>query len=257
LLSDIPSLGNIASQISLPSEVAKLAQAASNPIAFAAQAAIIATKFPLINVNALASKMIRQAASGASIISLVPNMSSLAGGAMRMLPTPGKTPTKDAEKPQKTANSPKPKKPVEMKNLFAEGAAGSAMATLNQPISQYMGILSTIAPQNNMIADSASKTSYGNQKLSENANTVNWGSGGYNRNTEKDQLEKKRLEISAKIELETKELLSQVDYSKLTRYSYQDLIKKHPRITPTTSVLESLIIIEEDEAKLNASITTA
>jgi len=254
LLSDIPSIGDIASQISLPSEVAKLAQAASNPIAFAAQAASIATKFPLINVNSLANKMIQQAGSGASIISLVPNMSSLAGGAMKMLPTPGKTPTKDAEKPQKTANPPKPKKPIELKNLFAEGAAGSAMSTLNQPISQFMGIVSTIAPQNNMIADSAPKTSYGDQKLTQNANTVNWGSGGYGRNNEKAELEKKRLEISAKVEKHTKELLEMVDYNKLTKYSYAELRNKYPQITPNTTVVEALHIIEvADKAIVNTS----
>jgi len=69
------------------------------------------------------------------------------------------------------------------------------------------------------------------------------------------------LEISAKIEKETQELLSQVDYSKLTKYSYQDLVKKHPRIKPTTPVLEALAIIEEDEAieaaRANTAITTA
>jgi hypothetical protein len=258
LLSDIPSIGDIASQVSLPGEVANLAKAASNPVAFAAQAASIATKFPMIDVNALAGKMLQQAASGAAggIASLVPNMSSLAGGAMKMLPAPGKTPVKDAEKPQKTANPPKPKKPVEMKNLFAEGAAGSSLSTLGQSVSQFMGTMATIAPQNNMITDSASKTSYGEQKLNGNSNTANWSSGGYSRNTERDQQEKKRLELSAKIEIETKELLNKVDYSKLTRYSYQDLIKKHPRIKPTSTVIESLIIIEEDEAKANTAITT-
>ena len=259
-LSDIPGAGALANVVSLQSQVAGLARLAGNPVAFAAQAALISRQFPMINVNKLASNMIAGAVGGAlggagfNIKSMVPNM-NLAAGAIKMLPIPGITPVMDAMKPIKTVNPPKPKPPVQMKNLFAESAAGSAMATLNQPMSQFMGIKSTIAPQTNMVADTAAKTSY-NQKLNGNANTVNWGSGGYGRNTTKQLQEKRRLEISAKIENETKELLGMVDYSKLTKYSYPDLVKKHPRITPTTPVIEALIIIEEDEAKANTAIST-
>jgi hypothetical protein len=261
-LSDIPGVSEVSKALNLQSEVASLARLASNPIAFAAQAALISKNFPMINVNKIASNMISGAITGAlggagfNIKSMIPNM-SLAKGLVGILPIPGITPVIDALKPIKTAKPPKPKPPVRLKNLFAEAAAGSAMSTLKQPLSQFMGILSTVAPQTNLTSDTASKTSYGEQKLNGNSNTANWSSGGYSRNTTTQLQEKRRLDISAKIENETQELLSQVDYSKLTRYSYQDLVKKHPRITPTTSVLESLIIIEEDEAKLNASITTA
>jgi len=264
-LSDIPGVGELAKVVNLQSEVASLAGLAGNAAAFAAQAANIARTFPMINVNKLASNMVAGAIAGAlggkgfNIKSMVPNM-VMAGGAIKMLSAPGITPVLDAMKPLKTANPPKPKPPVQLKNLFAEAAAGSAMATLKQPLSQFMGIRSTIAPQTNLTADSAAKTSY-NQKLNGNANTVNWGSGGYGRNTTTQLQEKRRLEISAKIEKETQELLSQVDYSKLTKYSYQDLVKKHPRIKPTTPVLEALAIIEEDEAieaaRANTAITTA
>ncbi len=264
-LSDIPGVGELAKVVNLQSEVASLAGLASNPVAFAAQAANIARTFPMINVNKLASNMITGAVAGAlggagfNIKSMVPNM-AMAGGIVKMLPIPGITPVLDAMAPIKTAPPPKPKPPVQLKNLFAEGAAGSAMATLKQPLSQFMGIRSTIAPQNNLTSDSAAKTSY-NQKLNGNANTVNWGSGGYARNTTAQLQEKRRLEISAKIEKETQELLNQVDYSKLTKYSYQDLVKKHPRIKPTTPVLEALAIIDEDEAieaaRANTAITTA
>ena len=222
------------------------------------------SQFPLVNMNKLASKMVAGAIAGAlggkgfNIASMVPNM-ALAGGLMKMLPLPGKTPVIDAFNPIKTAQPPKPKKPVEMKNLFAEGAAGAAMATLKQPLSQFMGMKATIAPQTNMVADTSAKTSYGD-KLVGNANTVNWGSGGYGRNTRYENLEKKRMELSAKVEKHTAELLASVDYSKLTKYSYQDLIKKHPRIKPTSTVVEALTIIEEDEAteaaRANTSITT-
>jgi hypothetical protein len=68
-----------------------------------------------------------------------------------------------------------------------------------------------------------------------------------------ENLEKKRLELSSKVEKHTAELLASVDYSKLTKYSYQDLIKKHPRIKPTSTVIEALAIIEEDEAKANTT----
>jgi hypothetical protein len=175
---------------------------------------------------------------------------------MKMLPLPGKTPVIDAMNPFKTAQPPKPKKPIEMKNLFAEGAAGAAMATLKQPLSQFMGMKATIAPQTNMVAAGAPATSYG-QKLVGNANTVNWGTGGYGRNTRYENLEKKRMELSAKVEQHTADLLASVDYSKLTKYSYADLIKKHPRIKPTSSVVEALAIIEEDEAKAAAIANTS
>jgi hypothetical protein len=260
-LSDIPGLGAIAQTVNLQSQVANMAKLASNPVAFAAQAALISRQFPMINVNKLASNMIAGAIGGAlggagfNIKSMVPNM-NLAAGAIKMLPIPGVTPVMDAMKAIKTANPPKPKPPVQMKNLFAESAAGSAMATLNQPMSQFMGIKSTIAPQTNLSAESPAKTSY-NQKLNGNANTVNWGSGGYGRDTTKQLREKRRLEISSKIENETKELLGIVDYSKLTKYSYPDLIKKYPRIKPTTSVIEALIIIEEDDAAAAAKANTA
>ena len=264
-LSDIPGAGDLAKVVNLQSEVASLAGLAGNAAAFAAQAANIARTFPMINVNKLASNMITGAVAGAlggagfNIKSMVPNM-VMAGGIVKMLPIPGITPSLDAMAPIKTAAPPKPKPPVQLKNLFAEAAAGSAMATLKQPLSQFMGIRSTIAPQSSLTADSAAKTSY-NQKLNGNANTVNWGSGGYARNTTAELQEKRRMEISAKIEKETQELLSQVDYSKLTKYSYQDLVKKHPRIKPTTPVLEALAIIDEDEAaeaaKANTAITTA
>jgi hypothetical protein len=252
----MPSLGGIgglaAGAVGLQSQVASLAGLAGNPAAFAAQAALMQRQFPLVNMNKLASKMLAGAVAGAlggkgfNIASMVPNM-ALANGLMKMLPLPGKTPTFDAINPFKTAKPPKPKTPVAMKNLFAEGAAGSAMATLKQPLSQFMGMKATIAPQTNLVADTAAKTSYGD-KLVGNANTVNWGSGGYGRNTRMENLEKKRLELSAKVEKHTAELLASVDYSKLTKYSYQDLIKKHPRIKPTSTVIEALAIIEEDEA---------
>jgi hypothetical protein len=264
-LSDIPGVGAIAQTVNLQSQVANMARLANNPVAFAAQAALISRQFPMINVNKLASNMIAGAIGGAlggagfNIKSMVPNM-NLAAGAIKMLPIPGVTPVMDAMKAIKTANPPKPKPPVQMKNLFAESAAGSAMATLNQPMSQFMGIKSTIAPQTNLSAESPAKTSY-NQKLNGNANTVNWGSGGYGRDTTKQLTEKRRLEISSKIENETKELLGMVDYSKLTRYSYPELIKKYPRIKPTTSVIEALVIVEEDDAaaaaKANTATTTA
>jgi hypothetical protein len=241
-----------ASTVNLQSQVAGLAKLAGNPVAFAAQAALMQRQFPLVNMNKLAGKMLAGAVAGAlggkgfNIASMVPNM-ALGAGLMKMLPLPGKTPTFDAINPFKTAKPPKPKTPVAMKNLFAEGAAGSAMATLKQPLSQFMGMKATIAPQTNLVADTAAKTSYGD-KLVGNANTVNWGSGGYGRNTRMENLEKKRLELSAKVEKHTAELLASVDYSKLTKYSYQDLIKKHPRIKPTSTVIEALAIIEEDEA---------
>jgi hypothetical protein len=69
------------------------------------------------------------------------------------------------------------------------------------------------------------------------------------------------MEISAKIEKHTAELMQQVDYSKLTKYSYSDLIKKYPAIKPTSTVAEALHIIDITDkaaaAKANTATTTA
>jgi len=258
----MPSIAAAAGGISLQSQVAGLAGLSGNPVAFAAQAASIHSKFPMVNVNKLASKMIAGSISGAlggkgfNMSSMVPNMNLSPGGLMKMLPVPGMTPVVDAMNPIKTAKAPKPKPPVQPKNLFAEGAAGSAMATLKQPLSQFMGMKATIAPQTDMVASTPAKTSY-NQKLVGNANTVGWASGGYGRENRYANLEKKRMELSAKIEMHTAELLASVDYTKLTKYSYPDLIKKHPRIKTTSTVVEALTIIEEDEAAAAAKANTA
>jgi hypothetical protein len=257
----MPSLAAAAGGISLQSQVAGLAGLAGNPVAFAAQAASIHSKFPMVNVNKLAGKMIAGSVAGAlggkgfNMASMVPNMNLSPGGLMKMLPIPGMTPVSDAINPFKTAKPPKPKPPIQPKNLFAEGAAGSAMSTLKQPLSQFMGMKATIAPQTDMVAASPAKTSY-NQKLVGNANTVGWGSGGYGRENRYANLEKKRMELSAKIEMHTSELLASVDYTKLTKYSYPDLIKKHPRIKTTSTVVEALTIIEEDEAAAAAVANT-
>ena len=291
LLSDIPGLDALKDVVNLQSQVSGMMKAVSGgPVAFAAQAAAIHSQFPMINVNALASKMIAGtvasslgsamneaiggaagniaggitgavaakalgaggvgsiaaglAGAGFDINSMVPNMNLMPGGIMKMLPIPGKMPTTDAKDPQKTNKPPEPVKPIRPKNLFAESAAGSTLSDLTKPISQFMGIMSTIAPMMNMVTDSAAKTSSGVQKLGPNANTANWGSGGYGYDKTLAAQEKKRLEISAKIEKHTQELKEMVDYSKLTKYSYSDLIKKYPDIKPNTTVAEALHIID-------------
>jgi len=258
LLSDIPGADALKNVVNLQSQVAGLAGLASNPIAFAASAAGIASKFPMINVNAIASKLISGAASGAAmnLNTMIPNM-NLAGGVMKMLPIPGKTPTANAIKPQKTANPAKPVKALQMKNLFAEAAAGGTLATLTQPLSSFMGMMSTIAPQTNLINSGPAKTSYGDQKLTSNANTVNWGSGGYGRNETLAAQEQKRLELTAKIEKHMAELEQMTDYSKLTSMSYADMKKKYPQIKSNTTVAEALHIIDlaEKAAKNNGTMT--
>jgi hypothetical protein len=294
LLSDIPGADALKNVVNLQSQVSGMMGAVSGgPVAFAASAAAIHSQFPMINVNALASKMIAGtvasslgsamneaiggaagniaggitgavaakalgaggvgaiaaglAGAGFDINSMVPNMNLSPGGIMKMLPIPGITPTKDAKDPQKTNKPPEPLKPVRPKNLFAESAAGSTISDLTKPLSQFIGIASTIAPQLNMISDTAAKTSAGTQKLGPNSNTVNWGSGGYGYDKTAAAQEKKRMELSAKIEKHTKELMTMVDYSKLTQYSYPELIKKYPRIKPTMTVVEALTIIEETD----------
>jgi hypothetical protein len=301
LLSDIPGADALKNVVNLQSQVSGMMGAVSQgPAAFAAQAASIHSQFPMINVNAIATKMIagtvasslgsamNQAIGGAAgnivggiaggvaakalgaggigsiaaglagagfnVNSMIPNMNLSPGGIMKMLPIPGIVPTKNAADPEKTNKPPDPLPPVRPKNLFAEAAAGSAISDLTKPLSQFIGIASTIAPQLNMISDTAAKTSAGTQKLGPNANTVNWGSGGYGYDKTAAAQEKKRMELSAKIEKHTTELMAMVDYGKLTQYSYPDLIKKYPRIKPTMTVVEALGIIEETD---KASTMTA
>jgi hypothetical protein len=261
LLGGIPGLADLAKQIPLANEIASLTKIAANPIAFAAKAAGIQAQFPMLNMNAMAGTLIAAAASGRkpNFATLVPNL-VLASGVLKMLPKVTIAPTKDAEGPKKLKPPTKPKDPIIPKNLFAEAAAGSSLSTLKQPLSAFMGLMSTVAPRTNLIANSPAKTSYGQQKLVSNANTVNWGSGGYGRDNSKANLEAKRMEISAKIEKHTAELLQQVDYSKLTKYSYPELIKKYPEIKPTSTVAEALHIIDVADkaaaAKANTATTT-
>jgi hypothetical protein len=258
LLGGIPGLGDLAKQIPLANEIASLTKIAADPIGFAAKAAGIQANFPMLNMNAMAGVLIATAASGRkpNFATLVPNL-VLASGALKMLPKVTIAPTKDAQGPQKLKPPTKPMDPIVPRNLFAEAAAGSSLSTLKQPLSQFMGIMSTIPSRSNLISDTPAKTSYGPQKLTSNANTVNWGSGGYGRDNSKVQLEKKRMDISAKIEKHTAELLQQVDYTKLTKYSYPELIKKYPGIKPTSTVVEALHIIEETDKAAAAKANTA
>lgn len=261
LLSDIPGADALASAVNLQSQVASLAGLAGNPIAFAAQAALMQQQFPMINMNKLAAKMIAGAAIGAlggkgfNINGMVPNLAIMAGS-MLLKALPGKTPTRDAPRVIKTPKPPKPVKPIQLRNLFAEAAAGSAISTLTQPLSSFMGLMSSVAPAALMVASTAAATSAGRQKLNTNANTVNWGSGGYGRNNELVAQENKRIKMTELIERHTAELLASTDYSKLTKYSYPDLIKKYPKITPNMTVIEALAVIEETDKKAANTMST-
>ena len=252
LLSDVVAAAGAAKDVvSLASQVSGLASAAGNPLAFASKAAGIAKQFPMMNVNAIAGNMIAGVIKGTGfdIASKIPNLNLSPDGLMKMLPVPGKLPTMNATNPIKTAAPPKPVQPVELKNLFAEGAAAGSVSDLTKPLSQAIGIASTIASAVNSLSHSPAVTSYGTQKLVGNANTVNWGSGGYGRDDTWDLHEKKRMALSSKIETNTKELDTMLEtyHSKLYSMSYPELTKKYPRIKPTTPVSEALQIIREVE----------
>ena len=68
--------------------------------------------------------------------------------------------------------------------------------------------------------------------------------------------ELKRAQMTSLIEKHTRELMNSVDYSVLNRYSYPDLIKKYPRITPTMTVIEALAIIDEEDKKAAIAANT-
>lgn len=257
LLADVvaaaeEAAGALGAAVNLASQVGGLAKAMSsgNPVAMAGAAAGIASQFPMINPNAIAGQMIAGALSGAGfdIASKIPNM-SMVGGIMKMLHIPGKLPTKDAPKPIKTAAPPKPLKPVELKNLFAEGAAAGSISDLTKPLSQLMGIAATVAGAvgvASMVAHSASATSSGRQKLTRNANTVNWGSNGYTRDPYVDAITARRMALSSSIEKHTKELnvMTADPYNILYSLPYSELVRRYPQIKPNTPVAQALQFIK-------------
>jgi len=257
LLADVvkaaeSAAGALGAAVNLASQVGGLAKAMSsgNPVAMAGVAAGIASQFPMINPNAIAGQMISGALSGAGfdIASKIPNM-SMVGGIMNMLHIPGKLPTKDAPKPIKTAAPPKPLKPVELKNLFAEGAAAGSISDLTKPLSQLMGIAATVAGAvgvASMVAHSASATSSGRQKLTGNANTVNWGSNGYTRDPYVDAITARRMALSSSIERHTKELnvMTADPYNILYSLPYSELVRRYPQIRPNTPVAQALQFIK-------------
>ena len=269
LLADVvaaaeEAAGALGAAVNLASQVGGLAKAmgSGNPVAMAGAAAGIASQFPMINPNAIAGQMISGALSGAGfdIASKIPNM-SMVGGLMKMLPIPGKLPTKDAPKPIKTAAPPKPLKPVELKNLFAEGAAAGSISDLTKPLSQLMGIAATVAGAvgvASMVAHSASATSSGRQKLTGNANTVNWGSNGYTRDPYVDAITARRMALSSSIERHTKELnvMTADPYNILYSLPYSELVRRYPQIRPNTPVAQALQFIKTAQtAALLAGIT--
>ena len=269
LLADVvkaaeEAAGALGAAVNLASQVGGLAKAMSsgNPVAMAGAAAGIASQFPMINPNAIAGQMIAGALSGAGfdIASKIPNM-SMVGGIMKMLHIPGKLPTKDAPKPIKTAAPPKPLKPVELKNLFAEGAAAGSISDLTKPLSQLMGIAATVAGAvgvASMVAHSASATSSGRQKLTGNANTVNWGSNGYTRDPYVDAITARRMALSSSIEKHTKELnvMTADPYNILYSLPYSELVRRYPQIKPNTPVAQALQFIKTAQtAALLAGIT--
>jgi len=257
LLADVvkaaeSAAGALGAAVNLASQVGGLAKAMSsgNPVAMAGVAAGIASQFPMINPNAIAGQMISGALSGAGfdIASKIPNM-SMVGGIMNMLHIPGKLPTKDAPKPIKTAAPPKPLKPVELKNLFAEGAAAGSISDLTKPLSQLMGIAATVAGAvgvASMVAHSAAATSSGRQKLTGNANTVNWGSNGYTRDPYVDAITARRMALSSSIERHTKELnvMTADPYNILYSLPYSELVRRYPQIRPNTPVAQALQFIK-------------
>jgi hypothetical protein len=266
LLADVAAAASTAvsaagAAVNLASQVGGLAKAmgSGNPIAMASAAAGIASQFPMINPNAIAGQMISGALSGAGfdIASKIPNM-SMVGGLMKMLPIPGKLPTKDAKAPVETPAPPKPLKPVELKNLFAEGAAAGGISDLMKPLSQAMGIAATIASVAGIaakVASSPTATSLGLQKLTGNANTYNWGSGGYGAPPKVDLLTLRRTTLTSQIERHTKELdvMCATPYKILYSMPYPELVRKYPALRPNTPVAQALQII----ASVNAGLQLA
>lgn len=259
------ALGAVGGAVSLANQAAGMAKAMSsgNPVAIAAVASGIASKFPMINPNAIASQMVSGALSGAGfdIASKLPNLSLSPDGIMKMMPIPGKVPTKDAKPPIKTAAPPKPVKPVELKNLFAEGAAAGSISDLTKPLSQVMGIAATVASAVgavSMLASSPAATSAGLQKMTGNANTVNWGSNGYTRDPYVDAITARRMALSSSIEKHTKELNVMVaePYDILYSLPYSELVRRYPQIRPNTPVAQALQFIKTAQtAALLAGIT--
>jgi hypothetical protein len=117
-----------------------------------------------------------------------------------------------------------------------------------------MGIASTIASAVgvvNMLTHSPAATSLGVQKLTGNANTVNWGSR-YTTASPADVYSYRRMKLSSQIEKHTKELdnMCASPYNILYSTPYPVLIQKYPGIKPNTPVAQALQIISSVEAGL-------
>jgi hypothetical protein len=127
-----------------------------------------------------------------------------------------------------------------------------------KPLSQAMGIAATIASVAGIaakVASSPTATSSGRQKLTGNANTYNWGSGGYGVPPRVVLATIRRTTLTAQIERHTKELdvMCATPYNVLYSMPYPQLIQKYPSLRPNTPVAQALQII----ASVNAGLQLA
>lgn len=275
LMQGIPQGGSTAAQqpenntfISLRVEMTKLFSyfLSGDKEAFNTQFSYIANTFPLANINFILSIMLYDALvleNPDVTRNKIPNI---------MIPVPGqgnkgiqatnsnqalgqllnmvgqmmggmvKTPTKQAEQVKPTKAAPERSKSVEKKNLAADDSAQNQMGNMQMPLSQFMSMMGTMQPTNNLNNQNSSP-SISPQKQSTIANTVNWGSNPYPRNNENDAIITQQLDILSQLEDLSVQLGTLADTSPLFSMSYQELITKYPQITQATTVGQALDIM--------------
>ena len=128
------------------------------------------------------------------------------------------------------------------KNLAADDSAQNQMGNMQMPLSQFMSMMGTMQPTNNLNNQNSSP-SISPQKQSTIANTVNWGSNPYPRNNENDAIITQQLDILSQLEDLSVQLGTLADTSPLFSMSYQELITKYPQITQATTVGQALDIM--------------
>ena len=255
LMQGIPSGGTgapPANSSSLQQELQKLMALANDKKAYVAQFNRMTKLFPQVDINklvAMASNAINNK-NPQALMAAIPQMLSLAGGAMKMLGGMGgsKHPDKLPQKEKKIPPKEKAKPLVQPKNLFAPAAGGGNAAALAEPVSSLLGIASTVIPNLNQISPSAQKTSAGEQKLTATANTTSHGSGQYEQ-IKQDDNAVKMLELAHQIEVLQNEIDDEVDLETITTKTEAQLKEIYPALNETTTVLELLVAIREWEDK--------
>lgn len=268
LMQGIPSGGSSNpsfASIRLHDEAMKLLLLGPNKEAYKAQFNFIAVNFPLVDVNNMIMVMLSAISKGTNPLEHVPNLqkrlgqpatasgsgkknanllNQLAGMLLGgLMGGNAPTPTKQAVPVKKTPKAKKPQKAVQIKNLATDDNAQSMMGAMNMPLSQLMSGLGVTVPPVLGMLNALASPNISIQKLSSLANTANWGSDPYPRDTGFDQQIEQQFGFLDQLEQLSIELAPLTDIAILTTMTHSQLLSKYPAITALTTVGQALDII--------------